>query len=144
MSKFRGVAEVERPSGPVTWLPADAVAVLSAAFFDAAACTDWFLERCYPDGPRCPRCGFHITGQRAQVRWRELKRITCQSCERKIKATNGTLLQESHLDPRQLFILLSLLGLGVEPAAVARVVGVTQTTILNWRDKVIALAEVAQ
>lgn len=144
MSSFQGVAKVEESAGLPTWLPDDAVAVLSDRFFDAEACTDWFLSRCYPDGPACPRCGGAITGERALARWRRLQRLTCPHCQRKIKATTETLLQEAHLDPRGLFILLSLLGLGADPAAVAQVLDVTAATVLSWKAKVIALAEVSQ
>ena len=144
MPQFREVAKVEASSGRASWLPPDVVADLSDRFFDAQTCTDWFLARCYPQGPTCPRCGVEITGDRALSRWRALQRLTCPSCQRKIKATTGTLLQEAHLDPRQLFVLLSMLGLGADPADVARVIGVTAATVVAWRDKVIALAEVCQ
>ncbi|MGE4544187.1 MAG: hypothetical protein AB7D06_08760 [Pedobacter sp.] len=142
MASFQEVAKVDTVRGRVSWLPPDVVAELSDRFFDAQTCTDWFLARCYPQGPACPRCGSAITGERAIDRWRSLQRLTCTSCQRKIKATTGTLLQEAHLDPRQLFVLLSMLGLGADPAAVARVIGVTAATVLAWRDKVVALAEV--
>ncbi len=142
MASFQGVAKVEESAGLPTWLPDDVAAELSDRFFDAETCTDWFLTRCYPDGPTCPRCGGAITGERALARWRRLQRLTCPHCLRKIKATTGTLLQEAHLDPRGLFILLSLLGLGVDPYDVAGVIGVTPATVLNWKAKVIALVEV--
>jgi len=144
MAQFREVAKVDTSGGRVSWLPADVVAELSDQFFDAETCADWFLQRCYPCGPTCPRCGGVITGERAVARWRSLQRLTCTHCGRKVKATTGTLLQEAHLDPRQLFIILAMLGLGADPSDVARIVGVTPATVLAWRDKVIALAEVGQ
>ena len=144
MAQFREVANSDGLQGPVSWLPDDVVAELSARFFDADTCTDWFLGRCYPGGPTCPRCGAPITGERALARWRALQRLTCPHCGRKVKATTGTLLQEARIDPRQLFIALSMLGLGADPAAIARIVGVTPATVLTWRDKVRALAEVCQ
>lgn len=143
MAGFQEVAKVEESGGQSSWLPADVVDELSDRFFDASTCADWFLSRCYPQGPVCPRCGGAITAERALNRWRSLQRLTCPNCRRKIKATSGTLLQEAHLDPRQLFVLLSLLGLGADPVAVGRVIGVTAATVLAWRDKVIALAEVS-
>lgn len=143
MASFQGVAKGETAVCRSTWLPMDAVSVLSDRFFDAETCADWFLSHSYPDGPACSRCGAAITGDRALARWRSLQRLTCPSCQRKIRATSGTLLQESHLDPRGLFILLSLLGLGVDPGAVAQVLDVTTATVLSWKSKVIALAEVA-
>lgn len=143
MSQFQEVAKVDAFDGRVSWLPDDVAAELSDRFFDAETCADWFLDRCYPDGPACPRCGGSITGDRAVTRWRSLQRLTCPHCGRKVKATTGTILQEAHLDPRQLFVLLSMLGLGADPADVARIVGVTPATVVTWRDKVIALAEVS-
>jgi transposase-like protein len=142
MSHFQGVEKVEVASGRMPWLPADVAAELSDRFFDAQICADWFLDRCYPDGPACPRCGERITSERVLARWRSLQRLTCPHCGRKVKATTGTILQEAHIDPRQLFIILSMLGIGADPADVARIVGVTPATVLAWRDKIIALAEV--
>lgn len=143
MAQLQVVAKVESLAGRVSWLPADVATEISDRFFDAETCTDWFLSRYYPQGPTCPRCGGAITGDRALARWRSLKRLTCSHCGRKIKATTGTILQEAHIDPRQLFVLLSMLGVGADPAEVARMVGVTPATVLAWRDKVIALAEVS-
>jgi|LGOV01.1.fsa_nt_gb transposase-like protein len=142
MTEIQGVAEIEEAAARLTWLPGEVAGLLSDRFFDAETCADWFLARCYPDGPACPRCGGAITGERALARWRRMQRLTCPHCQRKVKASTGTLLQESHLDPRGLFVLLSLLGLGVDPSDVAQVLGVTAATVLTWRDKVIALAEV--
>lgn len=144
ISQFQEVAAVDGDNAPLTWLPADAVAALSDRFFDRETCVDWFLGRCYPDGPVCPRCGGAITSEAQLKRWRALLRLQCPHCARKIKATIGTPLAESHLDPRGLFIILTLLGLGVELDAVARVAGVSPATVRNWREKVLALAEVSR
>lgn len=144
IAQFQEVAPVGKSPNRVTWLPADAVAVLSARFFDRETCIDWFLARCYPDGPVCPRCGGAITSEAQLKRWRELLRLQCPHCAKKIKATIGTPLAEAHLDPRGLFVILAMLGLGVEVEAVAQIAGVTPATVRTWRDKVLALAEVGR
>ncbi len=144
IAQFHEVTEVEGAPARVTWLPVDALVVLSDRFFDRETCIDWFLDRCYPAGPACPRCGGAITSEAQLKRWRELMRLQCPHCAKKIKATIGTVLAESHLDPRGLFVILALLGLGVELDAVARVAGVSPATVRNWREKVLALAEVGR
>jgi len=144
MSSFQGVTNIAEAETFPTWHPQEVGELLTARFFDDVVCTDWFLRRCYPNGAQCPRCGAALTDERILGRWRAFTRVTCPSCRRKIKATAGTILHESQLSPRQLFILLALLGIDVDLDTVARVVGITVATVKAWRDKVIVLAEVSQ
>jgi|LGOV01.1.fsa_nt_gb transposase-like protein len=143
MTTFRGVAENRGGSASPSWLPEKIAELLAVRFFDEQQCAGWFLRRYYPAGPVCPRCGGAITDEHTAERWAQLKRINCPHCRRQVKATHGTLLHEAQLSPRQLFVLLSLVGIGADLDTVARAAGVTTATVKAWRDKVIALAEAA-
>ncbi|MFA5517381.1 MAG: hypothetical protein WDA20_13975 [Desulfuromonadales bacterium] len=123
-------------------IPAEVLAVISARFFSEDACTKWFFDRYYPDGPRCPECRAPIVSERSLQSFRALRRFTCSGCGKQPRATHGTVLQNSSLSPRSLMLLAAMCGWGIEHREIARVIGIAPDTVREWRDKFAALAEV--
>jgi transposase-like protein len=117
---------------------------LAAEYFDEARCRQWFLQRFYPNGCRCPDCGSAVESERSRATFLELRRFTCSACGNQPRPTKGTILQDSPLTPRDLYLLAILIGLGVEDRDIARSLSVTRETVANWREKIAAFDEVSR
>lgn len=125
-------------------LPSEARLAFTAEFLDEARCRQWFIERYYPDGICCPDCKAPIESERSRATFLDLRRFTCAACGSQPKATKGTVLQDSPLTPRDLYLLSILIDLDIDDRETARIVGVSRETVGNWRDKFAALAEVGR
>lgn len=119
-------------------LPIEVLKIVDANFFDDAECTRWWLDRCYPSGPRCPDCGASITHPQTLQSFHSLKRFTCPGCGRQPRATKGTILEGAHLSPRQLFLLCLLIGLNAPKTLIASTLDCALETVNSWSDRLAA------
>src|ERR687884_2353657 len=77
-----------------------------ARFPDEAACARWLLRKRWPDGFRCPACGY----DKAWELGRERLTLQCAACERQVSVTAGTVLHGSHLGLRTWFLAAWLMA----------------------------------
>src|SRR5947209_16683745 len=71
-----------------------------ARFPDDAACARWLLEKRWPEGFRCPACGY----DKGWGLGRKRLTLQCAACERQVSVTAGTVLHGSHLGLRTWFL----------------------------------------
>jgi len=116
--------------------------LVDAKFFDAAECTRWWLERCYPSGPQCPDCGAAITHERTLQSFHNLSRFTCPGCGQQPRATKGTILEGAHLTPRDLFLFCLFVGLGASNGQIASTLSITTETVSSWSKRLADQTEV--
>lgn len=120
-----------------------AASAFTADFLNAAFCLQWFLDRYYPDGYRCPDCGAPVS-DRCLDSFLALRRFTCSECGGQPRATKRTILQDSGFNPSELYLLCLLISYGLDDSAIARTLSVSAATVNTWRAKIAALDEVGQ
>jgi len=131
----KGSVSMENSSFAVDTLPAVALAVLAPEFLDSAYVRADLLRRLHGDRAACPDCGRDIpTGKGIAAFWEE-RAVRCGGCGRHFDARTGTMLEGTRLDCRTVFVLALLLGLGLPARQVAARLGLHETTVRDWRDR---------
>lgn len=133
MAKFEGRG---------VFTPADAAAFFGMDLIKFDESARWLVSRLHPDGAKCPGCSIKITGDNRLERFRRMQQLRCQECGRKFTAKTGTILNETKLEAREIYLLAVMIHLEVAPAAIAAVLRVHTDTVRNWQMKFRALAEV--
>ena len=102
-------------------------------FHSEATCRDYLIRLRWPEGWRCPKCG-------GQQFW-ELKRgaLCCQSCQRHVSITAGTLFADTHKPLRLWFEAMwhvTNQKYGASALGMQRVLGLgSYRTAWNWLHK---------
>lgn len=126
----------------VQGLLAEVPKVMSAKFLDEKECIRWWIDRCYPGGPECPRCKAAITNERALQSFHELSRLICGNCGQQFRATKGTLLEGAQLTPSELFLFCMMIGLKASNDQIAATLQLHIGTVIGWRDRIAIFDEV--
>jgi len=99
-------------------------------FPDDAACLEWLVNRLYPEGIFCEKCGRITKHHRIATR----KCYSCDYCGTQVYPTAGTIFHKSATPLVKWFYaiyLMSATGSGVSAKQLQREVGVTYKTA--WR-----------
>jgi transposase-like protein len=96
-------------------------------------CALWIVSELHPAGAFCPHCSASIIDGCRQARFYALEQIRCPSCKKKFTAATGTLLNNSKLDPREIYLLAVLTQLGVSPGKIAATLRSHVDTVSNWQ-----------
>jgi hypothetical protein len=97
----------------------------------------WILDRLYPQGLACPKCGVvqdHVRSGRMFA----LNKVICSLCDLKINALSGSILDNARMSPQKLALLLVLFKLGHNNAVISRILGVDPSSIFHRRQVVLA------
>src|SRR4051812_23715886 len=86
--------------------PPRSLSEFEAKFPDDATCARWLLGKRWPDGFRCPACGY----DKGRELGRERLTVQCAACERQGSVTAGTVLHDSHLGLRTWFLAAWLMA----------------------------------
>lgn len=129
--------------GKGTFTAAEAGAFFGMDLIKFEDCSRWLVSRLHRDGVSCPGCSVAVTDDKRLERFRLLEQIRCTACGKKFTAATGTILGESKLEAREVYLLAAMIWMEVPPRRMAEVLRVHQDTIRNWQLKFQALAEVA-
>jgi transposase-like protein len=129
--------------GKGKFTPVDAVAFFGMDLIKFGDCARWLVSRLHPKGAKCPCCSVEITDKDRLERFRTMEQIRCRKCGKKFTAKTGTILNETKLEAREIYLLAVLIYLEVSPAHIAAILRVHTDTVRNWQTKFQALAEVA-
>jgi transposase-like protein len=107
--------------------------------------TAWVEQYFHPNGLKCPKCGAGKAQGRVfrQTRRSRLTVYRCQ-CGQTYNLYTGTVLEQHHLTPAQVVLLLRGIVKGETTAAVWRELGVGYEAVLNVRHELQAHAEQLQ
>lgn len=97
-------------------------------FPDDATAEQWFIERRWPDGVRCPLCGSDNVQDGAA---HKTMRFRCRGCRSRFSTRTGTVLADSNVGFRNWVIAIYLITTnlkGVSSMKLHRDLGVTQRT----------------
>jgi len=114
---------------------------LSSAFFDESFCRKWILQKLYPTGAVCPKCGSGLSAKTERQFWSG-KRFKCQSCGGFSTALTGSFLSGSQFSFAEIVILALMLSLTSWDRQIAEVLAVHPQTIKMWRLKFNAFVEI--
>lgn len=134
------MADLEGNGG---FTPATAGAFFGMDLIKFEECAQWLVARLHPSGIICPGCSVEITDNKRRERFRSLEQIRCPECGKKFTAATGTILNESKLEAREIYLLAVMIWLEVPAKRIAEVLRVHPDTVRNWQMKFQALAEVA-
>ena len=98
----------------------------SLTFSDEATAREWFIQRRWPDGVRCPHCDSDTISQRSGSRKQPFR---CRSCRKEFSIRTGTVLADSNLSLGKwamAFYLYSTNLKGVSSMKLHRDLGITQ------------------
>lgn len=98
-------------------------------FVDEALCRRWTLQIFYPNGPHCPYCRSPIADSKCVEKFYAAKSFQCTSCNQWFTSKTGTFLAGSHLEFRQVIIMLFLIEAGLDLTRTARLIGVNHETV---------------
>lgn len=129
--------------GKGVFTPIDAVTFFGMDLIKFDDCARWLVTRLHPDGVKCPGCSAEVTNSSRLERFRQMEQIRCPECGKKFTAKTGTILNETKLEAREIYLLAVLIYLEVSPAHIATILRVHTDTVRNWQMKFQALAEVA-
>jgi hypothetical protein len=99
------------------------------------ACRSWFLHELNPAGALCPGCELEITNERKLASYWSLKRVTCSGCNRTFSAVSDSVLNGLGIDFRVLYLLLFLVGSGVNANKFYRQLGISSGAAYIWQNK---------
>jgi transposase-like protein len=106
-----------------------AKSILSAEHFhDEAAALAFIEARIWPNGPTCPRCGERNRIGRLNGKTTKLGMLKCYVCRKPFTATNGTVMESSHIPLHvwlQAMHLLCTSKKGISSNQLHRTLGVT-------------------
>ena len=97
-------------------------------------CRKLILPRFHPDGAYCPVC-HQMIGERAKESFWAGKKIHCKSCGKWFSATTGTILNNTKLDYKAIYLLLVLPALGLDNREIAGIIGIHRDSVRNWRKR---------
>ena len=81
---------------------------------DDTKCYQMLRELRWPDGVRCPHCGFHwVTKRGHHNREQQRQRYKCQSCERQFDDLTDTVLAGHHQPVKVWVLCLYFMGLNL-------------------------------
>jgi len=95
----------------------------------------WVLAHFHPTGMRCPRCGEAVSNAHAFRRTTKsgLQVYRCNECKQAYNLYSGTVLQQRHLTPRQVVLLLRGIVKGEPSKTLAAELELHDTTVLEIR-----------
>lgn len=107
--------------------------------------TQWVEQHFHPDGLKCPQCGAGVEQGHVfrQTRKSRLKVYRCK-CGQTYNLYTGTVLEQHHLTPAQVVLLLRGILKGETTAALSRELGIGYEAVLNLRHELQAHAEQVQ
>jgi len=103
---------------------------------DEAICRRWTLQILHPDGPFCPHCEAQIADNKCVEKFYAAKSLQCTSCNQWFTSKTGTFLAGSHLEFRQVILMLLLIEAGLDTTKIARVIGVNHETVRRHRHEI--------
>jgi len=118
-----------------TPLPAALLETITVGLLDDTTCRDWLLQYFHGDLHACPHCEQSLTSFRQQDAFRFGKRVCCKSCGRWFDHRTGTVLAATTLTAPQILLLALLLGSGRPLQEIATRLGLHETTVRDWRDR---------
>lgn len=139
MQVSENIAEIEEQANLRAFTMTAALSLFSADCLKESETSRWILDQLYPEGPACPTCQKPFTDERRRGRWYELQRFQCPHCGRFGTAATGTILQNSPLAPRKVFLMAALLEMRVASRIIASVIGCSVETVRLWKLKFAAL-----
>lgn len=116
-------------------LPAVALEILAPEFLDAGYIRADLLRRLHAGRAACPDCGRDIPTEKGISAFWEERSVRCGGCGRHFDARTGTFLEGTRLDCREVFILALLLRIGMPTRLIADRLGLHETTVRDWRDR---------
>ena len=135
MDAIENTASYKRRTAPGYFDPHDAAVSFKADFLDEDLCRRWILDTIYHGQDiACPQCSKQLTAKSLQ-RFRTAERVRCHACGKFFTALTGTFLQGCHLTFRQIILLAVFLYFGINHAAIADKVGVSEETVRLWQKK---------
>lgn len=129
--------------GKGVFTPAEAGAFFGMDLIKFGDCASWLVSRLHPNGCFCPGCSAVINEKHRMERFQQMEQIRCPECGKKFTAKTGTILNETKLEAREIYLLSVLIYLDVSPTHIAAILRVHIDTVRNWQSKFQALAEVA-
>jgi transposase-like protein len=107
----------------------------SIEMLNEEGCRDWILKKIHPRGVFCPGCGEEVTsGKKLQTFW-DMRRVNCPHCKRSFSAVTGTPLNGIGIEWRALYLLLFLVGHGVQANSISRQLGISNGAAYLWANK---------
>jgi len=102
---------------------------------DQPKCEAWILAHFHPTGLRCPRCGATVGNAHRFRRTAKsgLQVYRCNECEQAYNLYSGTVLQQRHLTPHQVVLLLRGILKGEPAKTLAGELALHYTTVLEIR-----------
>ena len=128
---------------------AEALAAFGPGMINSDVVGEWVLHRIHPNGDFCVYCGSVIHNARAVASFRSGGRVRCRSCGRWFTRNTNTVFHGSALDPIRIYLLAVLSEFsrqsGCRPVAaracIARILQIHTDTVINWQDKLEAIAQ---
>lgn len=121
----------------------DALTSFGVDMLDLSVCRNWVLHQIRPIGAACHKCGTPIESQRSIESFMADGRTCCKQCGKWFSNRSGTILQDSKLGWRELYLLAVLTELGMKQEEIGQRVGVHPDTVANWQGTFKTIAEVA-
>lgn len=109
--------------------------LFSIELLDINRCREWVLQRLHPDGAYCPKCNRPIDNMDAQDSFWEGRRTHCKWCDKYFSARTGTVLNNTNLDVRVIYMILFLGALWGDEKVIAALLGIHVDTVRNWKRK---------
>ena len=116
-------------------LPGVALDVLAPEFLDADHVRADLLRRLHGDRAACPDCDRDIPTKKGISAFWEERAVRCGGCGRHFDARTGTMLEGTRLDCRTVWLLALLLRIGLPARQIADRLGLHETTVRDWRDR---------
>lgn len=104
---------------------------ITADVLDSEVCRSFWRGKFHPEGPCCPYCHTCLTPQQADT-WRDGGKVNCHSCSAWFTWRSETPLHNKSIDERQLYLLVSMVGLNVSTAVIAESCGLSIDTVRRW------------
>ncbi len=102
---------------------------------DKAQSERWILTHFHPDGLCCPRCGLSVDHAHyfRTTRKSGLTVYRCPHCRQVYNLYSGTALQQRHLPPQQVVLLLRGFSKGAPLNTLAAELGLNYMSVLELR-----------
>src|SRR2546427_2071904 len=102
---------------------------------------EWVETYFHPQGLRCPGCGATTEqARRFRLRKRGLEDYRCQLCQQVYNLYTGTLFVGSHLEARQVVLLLRGVCKGEPATVLAEELALSRRCVHCWRQRIQAHA----
>ena len=110
---------------------------------DHDQCIAWLEQHFHPTGLRCPHCGARPSAARLfRVNAGSgLPVYRCRQCQGIYTLYSGTVFAGSQLAPEHVVLLVRGVLQGQPSAQLAREIGLTEKTVLKWRQRLQARAQ---